>query len=331
MRETTGQGPDVTTLRFSTDDVPERERFAVVRELFGRAIIKVDFEPLDHPFRLRALVRAMPRLGVWIATFSPMRAYRDRTLITDGNDDVAFCLSREGGSIISHLGRELSRRGGDAVLLSGADAISSTLPPMSRYVSLRLSRKALATMVPGLEDAFVRPVPRESEALRLLKSYINLLEEDYQLATSELQHAVVSHVYDLVALALGATSDAAEIANGRGVRAARLRAIKADVSARPGDPNLNIGAIAARHGVTARHVQRLFEGEGTTFSQFLLGQRLARAHRMLNDTRFAAHTIGTIAFEAGFGDLSHFNRAFRRCYDEAPSDARAAARRDREL
>ena len=217
------------------------------------------------------------------------------------------------------------------MLVSGADALSSTLAPATHHLCLKLNRNALAAMVPGLEDAFMRLVPRESEALRLLKSYVRILEDDLPLATPELRRTVVTHVYDLVAMTLGATRDAAEIANGRGVRAARLRAIKADVSARPGDPDLNIGAVAARHGVTPRHVQRLFEGEGTTFSQFLLNQRLARAHRMLNDTRFAARTIGTIAFEAGFGDLSHFNRAFRRRFGEAPSEARAAARRDREL
>jgi AraC-like DNA-binding protein len=34
--------------------------------------------------------------------------------------------------------------------------------------------------------------------------------------------------------------------------------------------------------------------------------------------------ISTIAFEAGFGDLSYFNLAFRRRYRQTPSDIRAA-------
>jgi AraC-like DNA-binding protein len=73
----------------------------------------------------------------------------------------------------------------------------------------------------------------------------------------------------------------------------------------------------------------LFESEGTTFSRFLLSQRLAVAHRTLCDSRFADKTVSAIAFEAGLGDLSHFNRDFRRRYGESPSDVRAAAlRRD---
>jgi AraC-like DNA-binding protein len=76
-------------------------------------------------------------------------------------------------------------------------------------------------------------------------------------------------------------------------------------------------------------VQILFESEGTTFSRFLLDQRLARAHRMLSDPRLAERTISALAYEAGFGDLSHFNRAFRRCYGESSSDVRASIRHSR--
>jgi AraC-like DNA-binding protein len=35
----------------------------------------------------------------------------------------------------------------------------------------------------------------------------------------------------------------------------------------------------------------------------------------------------TSAFEVGFGNLSYFNRSFRRRYGVTPSDMRAAARR----
>lgn len=46
---------------------------------------------------------------------------------------------------------------------------------------------------------------------------------------------------------------------------------------------------------------------------------------MLCDMRFAERTIGAIAFEAGFGDLADFNRAFRRRYGVKPLDVREKA------
>jgi AraC-like DNA-binding protein len=46
----------------------------------------------------------------------------------------------------------------------------------------------------------------------------------------------------------------------------------------------------------------------------------------LTDRRFAGRTITEIAFEAGFNDLSYFNRTFRRRYSATPSDVRATRR-----
>jgi AraC-like DNA-binding protein len=49
------------------------------------------------------------------------------------------------------------------------------------------------------------------------------------------------------------------------------------------------------------------------------------AHRMLPDRRTFSRSIAAIAFDAGFSDLSHFNRAFSRGYDSTPTEVRGAA------
>jgi AraC-like DNA-binding protein len=53
-----------------------------------------------------------------------------------------------------------------------------------------------------------------------------------------------------------------------------------------------------------------------------------RAHRMLTDARWRDRSIAAIAFEAGFGDLSYFNRVFKRVYGLRPSELRDASRRN---
>jgi AraC-like DNA-binding protein len=94
-----------------------------------------------------------------------------------------------------------------------------------------------------------------------------------------------------------------------------------------GEIGLSLTAVAARHGVSARYVGRLFEREGITFSEFLLLARLEQAHLMLSGLQFNGHTVASIAYTVGFGDLPYFNRAFRKRYGMTPSDARAAGRR----
>jgi AraC-like DNA-binding protein len=106
------------------------------------------------------------------------------------------------------------------------------------------------------------------------------------------------------------------------VGAARLREAKIHIAGNSWRPEISVVNVAAHLGMTPRYLQRLFEADGSTFSAFLLGQRLKRAHRMLCDSRFAARPVSSIAYDAGFGDLSYFNRCFRRVYGVTPSDVR---------
>ena len=110
---------------------------------------------------------------------------------------------------------------------------------------------------------------------------------------------------------------------GRAIAAARLRAIMADIAAYLGDCDLTAAAVARRQRVTPRYVHKLFEQEGLVFSRFVLAALGARAPNAY--VRLAQRSISSVAFEVGFGDLSYFNRAFRRCYGATPSEVRRSA------
>ncbi len=196
------------------------------------------------------------------------------------------------------------------------------------FLNFSIPRNALRGRVNNLEDAMMRVVPENNGALRLLVDYVALTTEKHTPLDANLQRAFAVHVHDLVALVLGATRDGAELSQNRGLRAARLSAIKADVMAQLPNEGLSVHDIARRHQVTARYVQMLFDDGGMTFSEFVVEQRLAQAHRMLSSVQFTDWTIGAIAFEVGFSNLSYFNRTFRRRYGATPSDIRNASRWD---
>jgi AraC-like DNA-binding protein len=169
------------------------------------------------------------------------------------------------------------------------------------------------------------PIPPDAETLRLLAGYADLVRQMPTLKNSELRQ-LVEHVRELMAFALGAASDGrAQSTQGGGMRAARLDAIKADVLIHLGARDLSLDAVAKRQGISPVYVRKLLESEDTSFTQLVLGERLARAHRLLRDPRLINRTIAALAMEAGFGDLSYFNRAFRRRYRATPSDVRAGA------
>jgi AraC-like DNA-binding protein len=313
--------------RFSTDEVAPRDRIAIWRELVFQSSFEVDITPAAAgPFRATATVHQLPGLRILSGT-SPAATYR-RAIGKIEADDIAlqFGSSDDVSTSLHHRAAEIASY--DAFLLPCGDRASIDVPHQSRFITLRLPRAAIAQNVADLGDTYCRRMLAGTPALCLLRRYLGLLDEVTDvLAAPELQHATVTHIYDLIAMTLGATRDAAEIAKGRGVRAARLKAIKDDIVRHLGDEALSVGAVAARHAVTPRYVQRLFEETGATFTEYVVGQRLSRAHRLVTDPRLADRTLTAIAFEVGFSDLSYFNRAFRRLFGATPSDVRAQARR----
>jgi AraC-like DNA-binding protein len=320
---------DVPRWRFSTDALPERERRAAVRALYGRRTVNALEALPDVPVYVDFTQRRLPGLDLFMGTGGTVRTERTRRHLADGIVDLRLSVNLGRSLIWFGRGREVIQHPGDAVLTSCAEpATNCPIVPLKRgpFFSLLLPRGALAPLVTNLDDEVLRLIPRSTGALKLLANYVGMLKDDEALATSPLRRLVVAQIYDLVALTIGATRDAAEIAEGRGVRAARLSAVKADIAERLARDDLTIAAVASRQRISESYVRKLFESEGSSFSEWVLGERLIRAHRMLTDHRFAGRSITSVAFDAGFGDVSYFNRSFRRRFGATPSEIRAEAK-----
>jgi len=88
------------------------------------------------------------------------------------------------------------------------------------------------------------------------------------------------------------------------------------------DP-LDVAELAARVGISARQVERLFgEQVGTSPKAFYLQLRLAKARTLLRQT---LNSIRTVALECGFVSTSHFCHAYKRVFGVAPSEERHRA------
>ena len=309
-------------LHFSTEGVPARP-VPTCEEITLQSVSRRHVCLFERSYRTDVRIWNLPSVRVQSMYLScGMSAERTRALTADGNDDIVLQLHHSGERIVSQRGREATAVAGGGLFLSNADTSAVILPGRSRSIGIALPRRLMTALSSGIEDALVRPLPTHGGALRLLCHYLQVLQDEAALASPELRQAAANHIQDLCALAVGATRDAAEIARGRGVRAARLRALTADV-ARNLDGDVSVTALALRQQVTPRYIQKLFESEGSTLSRYVLGQRLARVHRRLTDPRHAGSTVAAIAYASGFRDISTFNRAFRQQFGMTPSDARA--------
>jgi AraC-like DNA-binding protein len=320
---------DFSVVRFSTDDLPEKDRAALWREHFGPSVFKTEIELPAPNTRLKVTLatRSLPGLQLLSGLYTPGRMIRTRRLIADdGNDDFILRINTSGAVTVSASGCELDH-GCGAVLTNAAEVSTLDRATFGGSNVVRIPRSILSALVIDIDDVVMRPIPRETNTLKLLIGYTNgLLTEDVLASPPEFRHLVVSQVTDLVALTLGATRDAAYIAEGRGVPAARLYAAKVYVRENSSRQDLSVADVAAHLRATSRHVQRLFESDGTTFSTFLLNYRLARAYRMLCQPQYGSWKIGQIAHYVGFNDPSHFGRCFRKVHGTAPRDIRRVDR-----
>lgn len=310
-------------LQFSTHDLPETERLPFWRELFGRHVVRLDIEPLsDELFQAEACVWSLQDLRIISCSSStPTRLARTRELLSDGDDDIALYINIEGSTQFSQRAAELPLEGGSAVSILHAESCRMAYMT-SRFLGIRAPLSAFRPIARSVEDRAGLLIPRGTEALRLLFRYVEMLRRDPDISDPEVSVLAATHLRDLIALVLGADRDAEALAMGRGVRAARLKEIKSFVLANLASHDLSVRTVAQRHGLTPRYLHMLFEGQGTTFSGFLLQQRLLRAYRLLTSPRHARTPISAIAFAVGFGDLSHFNRSFRRHFGASPTQIR---------
>jgi AraC family transcriptional regulator len=96
----------------------------------------------------------------------------------------------------------------------------------------------------------------------------------------------------------------------------RIAEVVRRIEAKPEEPVL-LSRLARDAAMSPYHFLRTFNAvSGVTPYQFVLGQRLRRAAVRLRQT---ADPISAIAYEAGFNDLSTFNRRFRRIMGVTPA------------
>lgn len=311
-------------LHFSTDDLPKRDRLAVWREVFGQLVMRLDIEPLPGvQFRADYTLHKLPGLKICFSVGGGARQSRTRKLLSDGNDNLVLVVNMKGSAGVFQRELEFALGDHQATLMSAGD-LGGILRPKTdhRLLSLHMPRTAIAPLLGDTDQSIMRRIPRGAAALQLLIGHIGLLKKSRAIADPLVQPLIVNHVYDLVAASIGATRDADEIAKGRGIRAARLAAIRADVLANLSQPSLSAKTIANRHGLTDRYIHRLFEETELTFSRFVEEERLKRSFVLLTDPIHAGVRIGEIAIHVGFADHSTFNRAFRRRFGDTPGRVR---------
>jgi AraC-like DNA-binding protein len=195
------------------------------------------------------------------------------------------------------------------------------------YVAVLIPAPLVASRVENVEDLTASRIARQNEALALLRAYLRTLERTPVLSP-EVRAAAGEHVINLASLTLDRQRRRLEASQTTSVHEARFQVALAFIARHFREPDLSVLAVSAHQGISVRYLQKLLERKGLRFTEHVNALRLAEARRMLTSLDAGERSIIDIAHAAGFSDLSHFNRLFRRRYDATPGAVRSASARE---
>jgi AraC-like DNA-binding protein len=318
---------NITT--FSTQNITAKERPAVVSRVISSILTNVIItEPENRA--LEAEITSVSLKSTVLASFDlgPIMFYRSPELVKDGDDRFSL-VTCVGGSY-------------EIATLDGT--ITNVVSGMAGLVSHRLPSRTLAT---GKNQEKTLVFPRElishalrnpdecigavpeggMTAIRLMASYMTGLLNEVDSIPPKMQQLIEGHMLDLLANAYDPSGEWSRAAPNDGVNAARLQQVLKHVSESYADSTLSANSIAASHGVSPRIVHKLLSSTGLSLSQHLLEKRLQAARQELQNERLLTKRVSEIALDAGFSDVSYFNRCFRRRFGDTPTGFRPSTQK----
>jgi AraC-like DNA-binding protein len=314
---------------FSSDSLPahlsDKDRFRLWRDMWMEQLGDAEIRHAeDKRFATATKMRFLGDLRVGLFETTTEYYVRTRRHVANDRDDIFVGFYRSPKpQVWSVADCDLPLQRGNGIAYNVAQPCRSFTDGVTAWVLASIPRAALLRMVPHADDRPVTRLDPANPAARHLERTIDfLLQSDEVDAEPALSRQAGAALADLIALALGAKGDAAEIAIGRGLRAARLREALAVIEARFADPALSTEMVARALGLSRRYLNTLLLESGRTFAERVLELRLQKACAMLSDIRNDASKVSDIALAAGFNDVSYFNRRFRARFGASPTQYR---------
>jgi len=247
-----------------------------------------------------------------------------QNIAADGSHDFALQVNFENPpSLIRQRGQELELTQGSMAFIAKGEVSEEEFVSLGGAAAMSIPRALLSELIQSPDDLVMRHIDPDAPTSRFLKDYMAFL---FQRDDFGHDPALTDHIgrtlADLLALALGASRDAAELAAFRGLRAAQLQLILADIDAGFSNPKFSARDLSVRLGLSQRSIQNLLSETGRPFSERVLELRLQKARKMLSDPQCGRMKVGEIAFASGFADAPHFNRCFRRRFGTSPTQYR---------
>jgi AraC-like DNA-binding protein len=291
------------------------------REQYARCCLTVGFEPLPGATFGASVKPIFPELRTVRAALSAGFLFRDDDLLRDGNDCLEIIVAQSPELNITHQGREIRLAPGDATIMQANATGRVGSHESFGFFEVVISPAEWEARGARPEDGFMQRLSGKSEAVQLLRRYLGSVEKRLTVSVDN-RSIIRRHIIDLTVLAATAGCSIGE--SGASAVLATRRASALDyIASHFSDPELSLAKVAQSLSISPRYLQRLLESSGTSFTAHVTELRLKHAFTLLTTENLSDVRICDIALQAGFSDISHFNRLFRSRFGETPKGVRA--------
>jgi AraC-like DNA-binding protein len=310
------------------DDISDELRTPLERRLPWKTVQRNSLGSfLAAPFQSKAMLRTQPDLGL-ISCFDPALRWTMQDDRADQGSEMMVVRPSDGIITVEQHGQRQTCQPREAIILDASRPTIFTMNGVSRIDCLVLARNGRSdTGTGGMQH-----IAQDNGGLIVLGNYAAAVMRGLlPMNSAALNALAIDYMTALVTTLIAEANDPVKARALPPDRPAlSLLSIKADIEASLNQSTLSLERLATTHNVTARYFQKLFEAEGRTFSDYLLERRLERAFQMLRNGKNAHLSVSSIAFDVGFGDLSYFNRTFKKRFGATPREVRtgSAARVD---
>ncbi|QPF92974.1 helix-turn-helix domain-containing protein [Bradyrhizobium commune] len=272
----------------------------------------------DHPFE-GAISRAdAAPIQISLVTATRHTVLRLASHIASSTDDLCFVnLQLEGVGRTTQRGHEQISTPGDLALADTTEPFEIANCHNFRLFCFAVPRGLLPKRMLDRPRLNLSATEGGRALSRTLAGYAELCLSDFQRAKTSAM--VGAHLIDLISQAPEILTDVA----AERVHIPVLLSMMLDhIDRHSDDPALGAATLAARFRCSERYVHRLFATTGRSVGEHVNEKRIVACTRRLLDSAARHKTIAEIAFAAGFRDISHFNRQFKRCNGLTPREFR---------
>jgi AraC family transcriptional regulator, positive regulator of tynA and feaB len=183
---------------------------------------------------------------------------------------------------------------------------------------------ALADHCPRWRQFAFRPIAADQGLAAVVRSHLTTLAAQSANIDPAAAISMASTTVGLVAALLNSL-DCRAAREPASLPAYHRKRIKEFILNNLCDPNLDVDRVAEAVGLSVRYIHHLFAAEPASLMQWIITKRLVHCHGQLVDQKRRHWKISQIAYDAGFNDLAHFSRSFRKHFNVSPSQARSGA------